>query len=197
MSNTNDSPPAQNDPGSAAGLYAYRSGLHKLLFAATLLIPYGFVGGLLLHCTTTDAFSLDSEVEVTKALRYALYVHGAYFFSLTPTFELFIDMWPMSTTGVVPSKPDNLYWQMTCLAGELFFVSSVIFFMLGAQTAVPRWTLIIPLAQTSYNLRNSLIWVGFGTTFSPIQKRIKLMALDALCIGTFFIIYVQHFFSSA
>lgn len=178
-------------------LFAYRSNVNKLIIAATLLIPFGFVGAIVLYCTSTSGeYALNAGVEVTVALRVAMIIHGAYFISLTPSFELFLTMWPMSTIGKPPARPDNGFWMMTCLAGELFFVSAVAFFLIASQTVVPRWTLIIPLAQCAYNLKNDLLWVGLGTTFSPEKKRIQLMALDWLCIGAFFIVYMHHFFTA-
>lgn len=105
-------------------------------------------------------------------------------------------MWPNTEFGKIPPRPDNLFWMTTCLAGELFFVSAVAFFLMAYQTEVPRWTLILPLAQTAYNLKNDLLWVGFGTTFSPIGKRNTFMVLDWICIFSFFVVYVHHFFTA-
>ncbi|MCP4778489.1 MAG: hypothetical protein GY880_30095 [Planctomycetaceae bacterium] len=95
------------------------------------------------------------------------------------------------------SQPDNLYWMMTCLSAELFFVAAAMFLLLATQTDVPRWVLILPIAQCAYNMKNDLLWVGFGSVFSPIGKGISIMVIDWLLIGVCFITYIHHFFTAA
>ena len=85
---------------------------------------------------------------------------------------------------------------MTCLSAELFFVGAVIFFLLATQIEVPRWALILPIAQCAYNMKNDLLWVTFGNAFSPVGKRMTVMVLDWLVIGACFAIYVHHFFTA-
>ena len=45
-------------------------------------------------------------------------------------------------------------------------------------------------------MKNDLLWVGFGNTYSPIRKRMTIMALDWLVIGACFVIYIHHFFTA-
>lgn len=58
------------------------------------------------------------------------------------------------------------------------------------------WTLILPIAQCAYNMKNDLLWVGLGKKFSPIGKPMTFMILDWLLIGVCFTIYVLHFLTA-
>ncbi len=84
---------------------------------------------------------------------------------------------------------------MTKLRGELFFLGAVMLLLMASQESVPRWVLILPIAQCAYNMKNDLLWVGFGKQLSPIRKPMSFMVLDWLIIGTFFTIYIVHFFT--
>lgn len=168
----------------------------RLACAATLLIPFTVVLSLWQYISSSSSKSMDTMVQTTKLQRFALITHTLYFLYCILVFEVFIDQDPMNTTGVVPESADNLYWQMTCLSGELFFVSSVAMGFMAMQTAVPRWSLLIPIAQVSYNLKNSLIWCGLYSTFSPVGQPIELMKTDAVCIALFTAVYLHHFFTA-
>jgi len=88
---------------------------------------------------------------------------------------------------------------MTCLAGESFFVGAAIFLLMATQTTVPRWVLILPIAQCAYNMKNDLLGVRLGrkfSKFSPIHKPMTFMMLDWILIGAFFAIYIHHFFTA-
>ena len=181
------------------GLYAYRSVSHKAITLLTLMIPIVFVVILI---STAD--SLGEMVKTTIIQRVALIVHGLYFAALPFGFELFLKELPPFTWnffgippfGKLPEQPDNLYWMMTCLSGELFFLSALCFFLIAVQDKVPRWTLLLPLAQCVYNLKNDLLWVGLSSKFSPIKQRNTIMFLDWASIGVFFIVYIHHYFSA-
>ena len=74
-------------------------------------------------------------------------------------FELMVNklpllgIMPQHHFGDVPKYPDNLFWMMTCLSGELFFVSAITFLLMATQTEVARWVLLIPLEQYVYNIK--------------------------------------------
>mmetsp|Transcript_22847 Transcript_22847/g.32650 ORF Transcript_22847/g.32650 Transcript_22847/m.32650 type:complete len:184 (-) Transcript_22847:42-593(-) len=165
----------------------------RLLVGATLAIPIGTVG-LLTWKSSRDR--LSETVEMTPLARTALLLHAGYFAFCILSFEILIQDYPMNTTGSIPASPDNLFWQMTCLSGELFFVTMCAYALMASQYAVPRWTWLIPIAQTSYNLRNSLIWTLFYPIFSPVSKPIELMKMDAILIVGLFVFYVYTFFTA-
>jgi len=139
---------------------------------------------------------LSDQVETTRAQRIAYALHAAYFVSCVLTFEVAIDSPPMAATGAPPPKPDNLFWQMTCLSGEVFFVATTALACMACQTQVPRWSLLVPLAQTAYNLKNTLIWCFLYSTFSPVGKPIALMYADGVMIAMLTAIYLHHFFTA-
>lgn len=165
----------------------------QLLVGATLAIPMGTVG----YLTWKSRDRLGEMVEVTPLAKKALTLHAGYFASCILSFEILIQDYPMNTTGSIPASPDNLFWQMTCLSGELFFVSMCAYGLMASQDYVPRWTWLIPFAQTSYNLKNSLIWTVLYPTFSPVGKPIELMKLDAVLIVGLFLTYVYTFFTAS
>mmetsp|Transcript_10304 Transcript_10304/g.15596 ORF Transcript_10304/g.15596 Transcript_10304/m.15596 type:complete len:197 (+) Transcript_10304:157-747(+) len=164
----------------------------RLLVGATLAIPMGTVGLL----TWKFRDRLSEMVEMTPLAKKALLLHAGYFASCIFSFEILIEDYPMNTTGSIPASPDNLFWQMTCLSGELFFVTMCAYGLMASQDAVPRWTWLIPFAQTSYNLKNSLIWTLLYSIFSPVGKPIELMKLDAVLIAGLFVTYVYTFFTA-
>jgi len=181
----------------------YRDAKTTAIIAASLLIPFGTVAFFILFSQMNGGeYALNASVQITDLQRAALIVHGLYFIVLPFSFELMIEKLPFPGCpqkyrfGKV-NKPDNLYWMMTCLSAELFFVGAVAFLLIASQTEVPRWALILPIAQCAYNMKNDLLWVGFGNTLSPIKERISIMLLDWLVIGTCLIIYIHHFFTAA
>lgn len=199
---------SSNDPNTLSAadhkLLPYRNAKGTVLAAASLLIPFGTVAFFVLFCQrSAGEFALDASVRIGDAQRAALIVQGLYFLALPFSFELLIEKLPMPGVpakyrfGKIPDRPDNLYWMMSCLSGELFFVGATIFLLMASQSEVPRWTLILPMAQCAYNMKNDLIWVGFGKSLSPIRKRMSFMALDWLVIGLCFVIYIHHFFTAA
>jgi len=192
----------KNDETSHGQLAAYRDFKSKAIIAASLLIPFGTVAFFVWFCQNQGgAYALDASVNIGGLQRMALIVHGLYFLILPFSFELMIEKLPFPGSpekyrfGKIPQRPDNLYWMMTCLAGELFLVGATIFLLMATQTAVPRWTLILPIAQCAYNMKNDLLWVGLGKMFSPIHKPMTFMVLDWLLIGACFTIYIHHFFT--
>jgi hypothetical protein len=164
----------------------------RMACAATVLLPTAVILGLYLYARD----SLASMVVVTKPQRIALVIHALYFVYCTFIFEALIDQGPMLTTGVVPENPDNLFWQMSCLSGEVFFVATTAIALIATQTSVPRWALLVPLAQVSYNLKNSLIWCVLYPTFSPVGQPIELMKTDAVSIALLTAVYLHHFFTA-
>ena len=180
-----------------------------MIIGATLFIPYATVGFFVLYSVLNgDDMSLDATIEVGRLLRMALICHGFYFVGLPFFFEFTPDAQVLACVpksvlseednkfGTVPDRVDNLYWMMTCLSGELFFVSATAFLLLAAQVSAPRWTLLIPIAQCAYNMKNNLIWVGLGNTLSPVNKRMKVMIVDCIMIGIWMIIYVSNYFTA-
>lgn len=184
-------------------LLAYRSAKGTAIAAISLLIPFGTVAFFILYClNNTENYALSSSVEIGKIQFIALIIHGLYFLILPFSFELMIEKLPFPGSpekyrfGKIPKKPDNLYWMMTNLSGELFFLGAVMLLLMASQESVPRWVLILPIAQCAYNMKNDLLWVGLGKKLSPIRKPMSFMVLDWLVIGTFFIIYIIHFFTA-
>lgn len=204
MSSINsNTPPDEGESNSPVKLAAYRNTKSRAIIAASLLIPFGTVAFLVLFCQSQGGeYALAASVKMGDAQRIALIVQGIYFILLPFSFELMIDKLPFPGCpskyrfGKIPSRPDNLYWMMSCLSAELFFVGATIFLLLASQVEVPRWVLILPMAQCAYNLKNDLLWVGFGSTYSPIQKRMTIMTLDWVLIGACFAIYLHHFFTA-
>ena len=140
----------ESDENSYDQLAAYRSAKSQAIIAASLLIPFGTVAFFVLFCQGNGGqYALDASVKIGDMQRIALIVQGIYFMMLPFSFELLIEKLPFPGCpekyrfGKVPARPDNLYWMMTCLSAELFFVGSVIFFLLASQTDVPRWALIL------------------------------------------------------
>lgn len=201
MSTKNDNSPNETE-SNGYKLLPYRSRKGKNITAFSLLIPYGCVAFFILYClNNSEKYALSGSVEIGNIQFIALIVHGLYFLILPLGFELMIEKLPFPGSpaqfrfGKIPKKPDNLYWMMTNLSGELFFVGGVMLLLMASQTSVPRWVLILPIAQCAYNMKNDLLWVGFGKSLSPIRKPMSVMALDWLIIGICFIIYIVHFFN--
>ena len=186
-------------------LLPYQSTSGMVKAAASLLIPFGTMIVFLAICLAGgDDYALDSVVEMSTLLRVTLIAHGLYFASCTFGFELFIDKLPgipgmpfpeKFRFGKIPARPDNLFWMMSNLCGELFFASAVAYLLMASQDYLPRWTLFVPFAQCSYNMKNSLVWVFLGNSLSPIKQRVSIMIIDWVFIGTCFIIYIVSFFT--
>jgi len=200
---TNDFNPSTDAEDSTSKLPAYRNAKSTAIIAASLLIPFGTVAFFILFCLNNGgSYALDASVEIGNIQFIALIVHGLYFLMLPFSFELMIEKLPFPGSpkkyrfGKVPEKPDNLYWMMTNLSAELFFLGAVMLLLMASQTSVPRWVLILPIAQCAYNMKNDLLWVGFGKSLSPIRKSMSVMALDWLVIGICFIVYITHFFTA-
>jgi len=200
---TNDFNSSTDTENSTSKLPAYRNAKSTAIIAASLLIPFGTVAFFILFCLNTNGnYALDASVEIGDVQFIALIVHGLYFLMLPFSFELMIEKLPFPGSpkkyrfGTVPKKPDNLYWMMTNLSAELFFLGGVMLLLMASQTSVPRWTLILPIAQCAYNMRNDLLWVGLGKSLSPIRKPMSVMTLDWLVIGICFIVYIIHFFNA-
>lgn len=191
-----------SDADTLGKLAAYRNAKGKAIIAASLLIPFGAVAFFVWFCTSRADYALDASVKIGDLQRIALIVHAVYFIMLPFSFELMIEELPFPGCpeeyrfGQIPKRADNLFWMMSCLSAELFFVGAVAFFLMASQTHVPRWTLIVPIAQCAYNMKNDLLWVGFGNLLSPIRKRMKVMALDWVVIGGCFAVYIHHFFTA-
>ena len=203
MSLTNSNvPPDGKVFGPPGKLAPYRDAKTTAIIAASLLIPFGTVAFFVLFCQFNGGeYALDSSVKIGQLQRVALLIQGFYFIILPFGFELMIEKLPFPGCpskyrfGKV-SQPDNLYWMMTCLSAELFFVAAAMFLLLATQADVPRWVLILPIAQCAYNMKNDLLWVGFGSVFSPVGKGISIMVIDWLLIGVCFITYIHHFFTA-
>lgn len=181
-------------------LAAYRNAKSKTIIAATLLIPFGAVAFFILFSNMTGgAYALDAPLEITSLIRTALVIHGLYFIVLPFSFELTLNQLPLPGIpkelkfGAIPEKPDNLYWMMSNLSAELFFVGAVALLLMASQSVIPRWALIIPMAQAAYNMKNDLIWIGFGKQLSPIGKPITIMLMDTVLIGGCFAVYIYSF----
>jgi len=191
---------------SAGKLFAYQGGVQKGVILLTVLLPHAVVG-YLIYVAGTSADSdrpLEVSIPISGLLRFALTAHGLYFIILPFWFELAVEKLPMGFEmpglgedtffGKMPERSDNLFWMLTCLAGELFFVAAVLVLLMAWVTEVPRWTLIVVMAQCAYNMKNSLIWCFLGNVFSPIKKRVTFMFLDWASIAAFFLIYLLAFF---
>jgi hypothetical protein len=164
----------------------------RVATGATVLLPTAVVAIL----AFISRKSLDRMVRVTTLQRAALILHTLYFVYCTFIFEALIDVGAMTTTGAPPQSPDNLFWQMTCLSGEVFFVAATALGFIASQSQVPRWSLLIPIAQVAYNLKNSLVWTVLYPYFSPVGKPIELMKTDAVMIALLAVVYLYHFFTA-
>lgn len=194
------------DAGTVSGekgssMYAYRSMAHKAKYSLLLLIPIGWIGFLVLFCVTQgDDYALDYAMPMTTLVRVCLVCHGLYFLWIPFAYELFIETLPLPHDqmrfGRIPENPNNLFWQMSCVSAELFFVGTVLILLVASQETPPRWAYIAIMAQTSYNMKNDLIWCLLGKIFSPEGKPIYAMYSDWLLIAFFFIVYIHHFFTA-
>lgn len=198
-----DDKSSNEDDISSSTLLPYQNTKGTVIAALSLLIPFGTVAFFILYCLNNpESYALNASVEIGNIQFIALIVHGLYFLVLPFSFELMLEKLPFPGSpdkyrfGKIPKRPDNLYWMMTNLSGELFFLGAVMLLLMASQTEVPRWVLILPIAQCAYNMKNDLIWVGFGKSLSPIRKPMSFMALDWLVIGICFIIYIIHFFTA-
>ena len=91
--------------------------------------------------------------------------------------------------GNVPPEPDNLFWQMTNLCGELFFVAAIAYLLMARLASVPRWTLLVPLSQVLHARLQSVLREAQAqpSTLPPWNADligIFVMCLDALITHT-------------
>lgn len=68
--------------------------------------------------------------------------------------------------------------------------------LMATQSSVPRWALLVPFAQVSYNLKNSLIWCVLYPYFSPVGEPIELMKTDAVLICGLAAVDLHHYFTA-
>uniref|UniRef100_A0A7S2CUA3 Uncharacterized protein n=1 Tax=Haptolina brevifila TaxID=156173 RepID=A0A7S2CUA3_9EUKA len=146
---------------------------------------------------------LEAPVTMDGRLRAALIAHAAYFSMLPFLFEGGLDVANviLDTIGIspgsVPSDPDNLFWQMTNLCGELFFVAAMAYLLMARLSSVPRWALLVPLSQVAYNLKNHLVWLVLFRYFSPTGTPNLFMLADFLFIFPVSLIYVSAYLGEA
>ena len=120
---------------------------------ATVLLPAAGIYALYSARTSKE---LETPVAMGGRLRVALLAHAVYFSTLPFLFEggldvagAILDRFGISP-GNIPPEPDNLFWQMTNLCGELFFVAAVAYFLMARLSSVPRWMLLVPLSQVRH-----------------------------------------------
>ena len=127
-------------------------------------LPYAGVGELLQSPQQQDL------------MRKALLVHFSYFLLLPILVEAFLDAFGLGVLiGPTPLQlaTSNIMHMRTCLAAENFFVTSTALGMILLTAAhdkepkVPRWTLMTPLAQLAWNLKNHISWFFMADTFAP------------------------------
>jgi hypothetical protein len=167
----------------------------RIAGCATVLLPASAIFALY----SARKKQLEATVQIGGRLRFALIAHAAYFSALPFLFEggldvasAIMDKFGISP-GSVPPAPNNLFWQMTNLSGELFFVATVAYLTMASLHAVPRWTLLVPLAQVVYNLKNSLLWLVLFKYFSPTGTANLFMLADFLFIFPVALIYVAAY----
>ena len=118
---------------------------------ATIILPAAAIYALY----SARKMQLEASVAMEGRLRVALIAHAAYFSMLPFLFEGGLDVGSavLDTIGIspgnVPPDPDNLFWQMSNLCGELFFVAVVAYLLMARLSSVPRWTLLVPLSQVA------------------------------------------------
>jgi len=171
----------------------------RLVSAATVLIPAVAIYALY----SARKSDLEASVAMGGPLCTALTAHAIYFSVLPFMFEGGLDVSAAIldkvglSPGAIPAEADNLFWQMTNLTGELFFVATVAYLAMASLSSVPRWTLLVPLAQVSYNLKNSLVWLILYEYFSPTRTPNLFMAADFLFIFPCALVYASAFLGEA
>ena len=166
----NGSSGSNNASSDAPGLLPYRNIRGRMTAALSLLIPFGIIAFFVAFCATADGkYELDAMVKVTGFQRVILILHGAYFIVLPFSFELDINNLPFPGCpdqykfGKSPPRPDNLFWMMSCLSGELFFVAAVIYFLMASQSNVPRWS-----------VHRVVFHMNFNKKLTKIESKCKL-----------------------
>jgi len=141
----------------------------RLATLALISIPYLGIGALVRYCTKTDGISLDDEMEITPLQRKAMWIHFGYFVACPVLMEAFTDAPGISElVGSLPTESSNVFYMMTCLASENFFVTSTCLGMLLRQKkSVPRWAMMTPIAQLAWNLKNHVAWFFMSGIFAP------------------------------
>ena len=123
----------------------------RIAGCATVILPAAAIYALY----SARKMQLEAPVAMEGRLRVALIAHAAYFSMLPFLFEGGLDVGSavLDTIGIspgnVPPEPDNLFWQMSNLCGELFFVTAVAYLLMARLSSVPRWTLLVPLSQVA------------------------------------------------
>ena len=162
-----------------------------------LIVPFIIVMIFIAICLGDEDGYYDwtSMVEVSVFNKVVLILHGMYLTPLWILYELAKKIDSGSSYAKrdkykrkIPRQPDNLYWMMTCLSGELCFVIAILYFLMAAQEYLFRWTLILPIAQCAYNMKNDCLWLMLGKTWS------FWVLVDTIFIGLCSIIYVFIFF---
>jgi hypothetical protein len=155
----------------------------RVATAATVLLPAAGVYALY----TARTKELEAPVMMGGRLRVALLAHAAYFSMLPFLFEGGLDIGAAIldivgiSPGNVPPEPDNLFWQMSNLCGELFFVAAVAYLLMARLSSVPRWTLLVPLSQVlqarlARRRPSPLHYLPGTLTFSPSLSCVSMLS---------------------
>jgi len=171
----------------------------RIAGCATVILPAAAIYALY----SARKMQLEAPVAMEGRLRVALIAHAAYFSMLPFLFEGGLDVGSavLDTIGIspgnVPPDPDNLFWQMSNLCGELFFVAVVAYLLMARLSSVPRWTLLVPLSQVVYNLKNHLGWLVLFQYFSPTGTPNLYMLADFSFIFPVSLIYASAYLGEA
>ena len=121
----------------------------------SLLFPYAGLGAIINYCNSSESNSLGGSVEVTPLLRNGLYAHLAYFIGIPIFMECFPDAPGVDyLVGALPAN-SNAVLQLTCLAGENFFVASAALIGVLSQTSVPRYAML-PIPRWTMSVNNRI-----------------------------------------
>jgi len=162
----------------------------RLTTLLLLCVPYAGTYGIYHWCRRHR--NLNDEVEVTPLLRRGLAVHFLYFVGVPVLMEAFQDAPGIDfLVGPAPA-PSNVLFMLSCLAAENFFVTSTALAMILLQETVPRWTLLTPIAQLAWNLKNHVAWYFLGNHFAP-EGPLLFALLDMVLIWPITGIYAHHF----
>ena len=162
------------------------------------LLGYVGFGAFIQYCRTTKAIDLmNDNIEITPLMRKALLVHFWYFIAIPINIEVFPDVPGFDyLVGTLPTiNETNGFHMLQCLAAENFFVASTAigFILFQPNSIVPRWTLMTPLAQLVWNLKNHLSW--FFIPFAP-EGRMPFAVLDMALIWPITAVYLHFFFTA-
>lgn len=166
----------------------------RLATLALATIPYIGVGALIRYCQKNKDCSLNDMLEISPLQRKALMVHFAYFLFCPILIEAFPDAPGLDILVGPTPAPSNTLLMLSCLAAENFFVTSTSLGMILAQDAVPRWSLMTPIAQLAWNLKNHVSWYFLAGTFAPEGPLLFALA-DIVIIWPITAIYAHNFFN--